>query len=88
MKATVAVPIDQLAAVELFVHEPLTVQDSEPKAMYEAAAAIDTLPVMVTPPEVEVSAPPDIVSPAFAVSAFVPLASVPPERVSSPAVVS
>src|SRR3989449_5124540 len=43
---------------------------------------------MVTPPEVEVSAPPDIVSPAFAVSAFVPLARVPPERASRPAVVS
>src|SRR5881628_2487169 len=43
---------------------------------------------MPTPPDVEVSAPPDIPSPALAVSAFVPLASVPPERVSSPAVVS
>src|SRR2546422_980758 len=43
---------------------------------------------MVTPAEVEVSAPPDIVSPAFAVSAFVPLARVPPERASRPAVVS
>jgi len=37
---------------------------------------------------VEVSAPPDIVIPALAVSAFVPLARVPPERVSSPDVVS
>src|SRR5439155_530554 len=39
-------------------------------------------------PEVDVSAPPDIVSPAFAVSAFVPLARVPPERASRPAIVS
>src|SRR5438093_13586646 len=43
---------------------------------------------MLTAPDVEVSAPPDIVSPALAVSAFVPLAKVPPDRVSSPAVVS
>src|SRR5207249_10681268 len=49
---------------------------------------IDTLPMIVTAPEVEVSAPPDIVSPAFAVSAFVPLARVPPERASRPAIVS
>src|SRR5207245_7112617 len=42
---------------------------------------------MLTAPDVEVSAPPDIVIPALAVSAFVPLARVPPERVSSPAVV-
>src|SRR5438128_8518883 len=43
---------------------------------------------MLTAPDVEVSAPPDIVNPALAVSAFVPLAKVPPDRVSSPAVVS
>src|SRR6266852_3639077 len=43
---------------------------------------------MLTPPDVEVSAPPVIVSPALAVSAFAPLARAPPERVSSPAVVS
>jgi len=43
---------------------------------------------MLTTPEVEVSAPPDIVSPAFAVSAFAPFARVPPETVSRPAVVS
>src|SRR5437879_10713612 len=43
---------------------------------------------MLTAPDVEVSAPPDIVSPALAVSAFVPFARMPPERVSSPAVVS
>jgi len=43
---------------------------------------------MLTAPDVEVSAPPDIVIPALAVSAFVPLARVPPERVSSPDVVS
>src|SRR5207247_4677472 len=48
----------------------------------------DTLPGMLTDPEGEVSAPPDIVKPALAVSAFVPLAKVPPDRVSSPAVVS
>src|SRR3989454_1351273 len=44
--------------------------------------------MIVTAPEVEVSAPPDMVSRAFAVSAFVPLAGVPPERASRPAVVS
>src|SRR2546428_11340115 len=43
---------------------------------------------MLTAPDVEVSAPPDIVSPALAVSAFVPFARMPPERVRSPAVVS
>src|SRR2546428_784951 len=43
---------------------------------------------MLTTSDVEVSAPPDIVNPALAVSAFVPLAKVPPDRVSSPAVVS
>jgi len=43
---------------------------------------------MLTAPDVEVSAPPDIMRPALAVRAFVPLAIVPPERVSSPAVVS
>src|SRR2546422_146098 len=43
---------------------------------------------MLTAPDVEVSAPPDIVIPALAVSAFVPLARAPPERVSSPDVVS
>src|SRR2546428_793779 len=43
---------------------------------------------MLTAPDVEVSAPPNIVSPALAVSAFVPFARMPPERVSSPAVVS
>src|SRR5437870_8289934 len=43
---------------------------------------------MLTAPDVEVSAPPDIVNPTLAVRAFVPLAKVPPDRVSSPAVVS
>src|SRR5438046_10722121 len=43
---------------------------------------------MLTAPDVEMSAPPDNVTPALAVRAFVPLASVPPERVRSPAVVS
>src|SRR5437867_10924947 len=43
---------------------------------------------MLTTPEVEVIAPPDIVSPALAVRAFAPLARMPPERVRSPAVVS
>jgi len=33
LKVTVAVPTDQLADVELFAHEPVTVQDSEPKEM-------------------------------------------------------
>lgn len=33
LKATVAVPIDQLADVELSVHEPLAVQVSDPKTM-------------------------------------------------------
>ncbi len=88
LKATVAVPTDQLADVELFVHEPLTVQDSEPKTMYDAVAVIETLPVMLTAPDVDVSPPPDNVSPAPAVRAFVPLARVPPESVRSPAVVS
>src|SRR3989442_5225843 len=53
-----------------------------------AAPWIDTWPVMRTTPHVEVSAPPDIVNRAWGVSAFVPLAKVPPDRVSSPAVVS
>jgi hypothetical protein len=88
VKVTVAVPIDQLADVEPFVHEPLTVQDSEPNAMYEAAEEIVTFPMIATAPEVEVSAPPDIVRPAFAVSPFVPFASVPPDRVRSPPAVS
>src|SRR5881628_3086533 len=39
---------------------------------------------MLTAPDVEVSAPPDIVIPALAVSAFVPLARVPPLTVSAP----
>src|SRR3989475_10502589 len=43
---------------------------------------------MLTARNVEVSGPPDIVNPALAVSAFVPWAKVPPDRVSSPAVVS
>src|SRR5207249_5368458 len=43
---------------------------------------------MLTTPEVEVIAPPDIVSPALAVRAFDPFARMPPERVRSPAVVS
>src|SRR3989442_2248521 len=43
---------------------------------------------MLTAPDVDVSAPPDIVSPALAVSAFVPFARTPPEKVSSPDVVS
>ena len=88
VKVTVAVPIDQLADVELLVQDPLTVHDSEPNAMYEAAAEIVTFPVMLTAPEVEVSAPPDSVSPAFAVKGFAPFASVPPERVRIPATVS
>jgi len=33
LKATVAVPLDQLTDVELFVHEPITVHDSEPKTI-------------------------------------------------------
>src|SRR5207249_10780228 len=43
---------------------------------------------MLTTPEVEVIAPPDIVSPALAVRAFAPFARMPPERVRRPAVVS
>src|SRR5213080_2388563 len=43
---------------------------------------------MLTTPEVDVIAPPDIVSPVLAVRAFAPLARMPPERVRSPAVVS
>lgn len=33
VNVTVAVPADQLAEVEAFVHEPATIQDSEPKTM-------------------------------------------------------
>lgn len=47
-----------------------------------------TSPAMLTAPEVDESAPPDIVSPAPTVSVFVPLARVPPDRVRSPLVVS
>src|SRR5438445_8971849 len=43
---------------------------------------------MLTRPDVEVRTPPDIVGPALPVGAFVALARVPAERVSSPAVVS
>jgi len=88
VKVTVAVPIDQFPDVELLVQEPLTVQSSEPNEMYEAAAEMFTFPVILTAPEVEVSAPPDIVRPALAVSAFAPFASIPAERVSIPATVS
>jgi len=87
VKVTVAVPADQLEEVELFVHDPLTVHVSDPKAMYEDAAETVTLPVMLTTPDTDVSAPPERVSPAFAVKTFAPFASVPPDRVSSPLVV-
>jgi len=88
VKVTVAVPINQFPDVELLVQEPLTVHNSEPNAMYEAAAEMFTFPVMLTAPEVEVSAPPDIVRPALAVSAFAPFPSVPPESVRIPVTVS
>ena len=83
-----AVPTDQLADVELSVHDPLTVQDSDPNETYEAGAEMLTLPVIVTSPDSEVKAPPDIVSPEPTVRELVPLARIPPERVRDPLNVS
>src|SRR5207247_10955650 len=72
LKVTVAVPTDQLADVELFAHEPVTVQDSEPKEKKEAGAEIGTLPVMLTAAAVEMSAPRDKVTAALAENAYAP----------------
>src|SRR5207237_10820937 len=65
LKVTVAVPTDQLADVELFAHEPVTVQDSEPKEMSEAAAEIALLPGMLTATGVDMRVPSDYVPAAF-----------------------
>lgn len=88
VKVTVAVPMDQLADVELLVQDPLTVHASDPKEMNEAAAEMVTFPVTATAPDVDVSAPPDIVTPEFAVSGLTPFARVPPDRVRRPPIVS
>ena len=53
--------MDHEAEVEAFVQLPPIVQFSEPNAMYEAADAMSTFPVIVTFPDVEVSAPPESV---------------------------
>lgn len=88
VKVTVAVPMDQLADVELLVQDPLTVHVSDPKEMNEAAAEMVTFPVTATAPDVDVSAPPDIVTPEFTVSGLTPFARVPPDSVRRPPIVS
>jgi hypothetical protein len=81
------VPASQtVPSVDAFVHVPLTVHDSLPKAIAEPAAEILTFPVTVTFPLVDVRSPPDIVRFPFTVNVFVPLANVPPERVRVEAV--
>ena len=82
LKTTVPAPAAQEADVEEFVHAPVMVQVSEPKATYEAADEMLTFPVTVPFPEVEVSAPPERVRLAVE-SVKVDLASVPPEIVSA-----
>ncbi len=68
---------------EEFVHVPLTVHDSEPKSIAEAALEILTLRVIVTFPEVDVRSPPVINRSRLIVRVVVPLAYVPPEIVKS-----
>jgi hypothetical protein len=58
VNVTVAVPGFQDAEVELFVHVPAIVHVSDPKAMYELADEMLTIPLMVTLPDVDVRAPP------------------------------
>jgi hypothetical protein len=76
LNVTVAVPTDQLAEVELFVHEPDTVQFSDPKAMYDVEEML-TLPVTVTVPDVDSRAPPPRVRFPLTVRAFVPFVRLP-----------
>jgi hypothetical protein len=80
VKVTVPVPALHEALVEALVHVPATDHDSDPKAMYEAAADMFTLPEVVTLPEVEVRAPPLRVR-ATVERVVVPFANVPPDTV-------
>ena len=83
LKVTVPVPLSQPAAsVEAFVHVPVTVHDSEPKAIADDALEMFTFPVIETVPDVLVRSPLDIVRLA-AVTVNVDLANVPPEIVSA-----
>src|SRR5439155_23944244 len=66
LKVIVAVPTDQLADVELFAHEPVTVQDSEPTEMEEAGAEIARLAGILLALDVEMSAARDNVADALA----------------------
>jgi len=54
VNVTVPDPADQEAEVDAFVQAPDTVQASEPKAMYEAAAEMSTSPEIATLPDAEV----------------------------------
>lgn len=86
MSVTVPVPAFQDPLVDPFVHVPAIVQVPDPKAKYEAAEEIATLPAIVALPDVEVIAPPPRVTLPFTVSVFVPFAKVPPFTLSAPAV--
>jgi hypothetical protein len=78
---TVPVPASQAAlSVDAFVHVPLTVHDSLPKAMADAVDEMFTFPVTVTLPEVDVRSPPDsVMLPVDNVNVL--FAKVPPETV-------
>ena len=75
----VTVPASQMApSVELLVHDPLTVQLSEPKSIAEAAEVMLTFPPTVTLPETDVRSPPVIVKLLPTDSVKVPLTTRPP----------
>jgi len=78
---TLPVPADHDAEVDPFVQLPETVQASEPKAMYEVAAEISTLPVIVTSPDAEVRYPPARVRSPSTVKGLPPFARLPAESV-------
>lgn len=86
-KVTVAVPaLQPTASVDALDQVPLTIQDSDPNEIAEAALLISTLPVMTTEPDVLVRSPPDIVTFPLTVNVWVLFASVPPEMVNPVAV--
>lgn len=87
LRTNMPVPASHPAAsVEEFVHVPEANHVSEPKSMADAADEMLTLPVMVTPPDILVRSPPDIVRTPLTVNICVPFASVPLDMVNVDAV--
>ena len=75
-KATDPVPADQLAEVELFVHEPPKDQDAPPKEKYPAALTV-MFPVMLLVPDAPERIPPESAARDVAVRSYVSVLRVP-----------